>query len=130
VIRDRTTRPVNVNFFCHRAPEVAPGALEAWERRLRTYFNELGIDAPEATPSPGRAPFDDALCDVIEEFTPPVVSFHFGLPPGPLVDRVRATGATILSSATSVAEARWLEDNGCDAVIAQGSRRAVTARCS
>jgi nitronate monooxygenase len=49
-----------------------------------------------------------------------VVSFHFGLPPEPLLERVRATGAKILSSATTVEEARWLEARGVDAVIAQG----------
>lgn len=50
-----------------------------------------------------------------------MVSFHFGLPSVPLVDRVRATGATVISSATTVAEARWLAEHGCDAVIAQGA---------
>jgi nitronate monooxygenase len=33
---------------------------------------------------------------------------------------VKAWGATVLSSATTVDEARWLEDHGADVVIAQG----------
>jgi nitronate monooxygenase len=51
---------------------------------------------------------------------PPVVSFHFGLPEPGLLARVRGTGAKILSSATTVDEARWLEAQGVDAIIAQG----------
>ena len=57
---------------------------------------------------------------MIEETRPTVVSFHFGLPPAELLSRVKAAGALILSSATTVAEARWLEQNGVDAIIAQG----------
>ena len=60
------------------------------------------------------------LADLLSEFAPPVVSFHFGLPSADLVDRVKAWGATVLSSATTVDEARWLEDHGADVVIAQG----------
>jgi nitronate monooxygenase len=68
----------------------------------------------------GRVPFDDAACALVEEFRPPVVSFHFGLPGAPLFDRVKRAGARVISSATSAAEARWLETRGVDAVIAQG----------
>src|SRR5215831_17424852 len=66
------------------------------------------------------APFDDRMCDLVLEFQPEVVSFHFGLPDKNLLARVRRTGAKIISSATSVDEARWLEDQGCDAIVAQG----------
>ncbi len=58
---------------------------------------------------------------MVEEVRPEVVSFHFGLPPRALLARVRATGARVLSSATTVADARFLEEEGCDAVIAQGA---------
>ena len=66
-------------------------------------------------------PFDDARCEVVEELRPEVVSFHFGLPADDLLDRVRASGARVIASATTVPEARWLADHGCDAVIAQGA---------
>ena len=72
-------------------------------------------------PRAERAPFDDEWCALVEEVRPAVVSFHFGLPEPSLVDRVRAAGARILSSATTVAEARWLEARGCDAIIAMGT---------
>jgi nitronate monooxygenase len=115
-----TSRPVNINFFCHApaGPDVAEASDAAWRDVLGPYYAELGIDAP--TPGAGLEPFDAARCEVVEEMRPKVVSFHFGLPAADLVERVRATGAKVLSSATTVAEARWLADHGCDAVIAQG----------
>ena len=72
------------------------------------------------TPVSDRAPFNDAACQVVEAFRPEVVSFHFGLPEKSLLDRVKATGAKVLSSATTVEEAIWLEQHGCDAIIAMG----------
>ena len=72
-------------------------------------------------PATGRAPFNDALASVVEDYRPEIVSFHFGLPAAPLLDRVKATGAKVISSATNVAEARWLAARGVDAVIAMGA---------
>ena len=120
IIRQRTSRPINLNFFCHRSPQEDPVRDAAWRQRLENYFIELGVD-PQAPALGGlRTPFDSERCDLVIEFTPEVISFHFGLPEQNLLDRIRATGAKIISSATSVDEARWLEDRGCDAIIAQG----------
>ena len=120
IIRQRTARPINVNFFCHTPPQRDARREAAWKERLATYYAELGID-PDAQPSgSARAPFDDAMCDAVLEFRPEVVSFHFGLPDQRLLRRVKESGAKVLSSATSVAEARALEAQGCDAIIAQG----------
>jgi nitronate monooxygenase len=120
LIRERTSRPINLNFFCHRTPEPDPAREARWRQRLAPYYRELGLDPDAAAPGAQRAPFDETMCAVVEEFAPEVVSFHFGLPEKRLLDRVKAAGARVLASATTVAEARWLEDNGCDAVIAQG----------
>jgi nitronate monooxygenase len=120
VIRQRTQRPVNLNFFCHSAPAPDANRERAWRAKLRPYFKELGLDPDAAPQVPNRAPFDDAMCELVEELAPPVVSFHFGLPPSRLFTRVKAMGAKIMSSATTVEEARWLENEGVDAVIAQG----------
>jgi nitronate monooxygenase len=79
----------------------------------------FGVEPPKGVGA-GRGRFDDALCGLVEELRPEVVSFHFGIPDEKLVSRVRAAGAKVLSSATTVDEARYLEDHGCDAVIAQG----------
>ena len=119
-IRRRTRRPLNVNFFCHAAPEPNPERDAIWKSRLAPYHQELRVDPTTAAPAPGRSPFDDEMCDIVEEFGPEVVSFHFGLPESRLLRRVKALGCKVLGSATTVDEARWLATNGCDAVIAQG----------
>jgi nitronate monooxygenase len=120
IIRQRTSRPINVNFFCHRPPQVDPAREAAWKRRLESYHVELRLDPNAPSPSAIRMPFDSTMCDILMDFSPEVVSFHFGLPEPSLLDRVRSTGAKIIASATSVDEARWLEDRRCDAIIAQG----------
>ena len=120
VIRQRTSRPVNVNFFCHVPAKPDPGREAAWKERLGRYYTELGLDPSASIPSVIRSPFDDAMCEIIEELKPKVVSFHFGLPASALLTRVKVAGCLVLSSATTVEEARWLEANGCDAIIAQG----------
>jgi nitronate monooxygenase len=120
-IRRATTRPINLNFFCHAAPAVDPARAAAWRARLEPYYRELGIDPAAPIPAATRAPFDDALCRLVEDEKPEIVSFHFGLPEPALLARVRAAGAVVVSSATSVDEAVWLEAHGCDAIIAQGA---------
>jgi len=119
-IRGQTDNPFNVNFFCH-APPAADDELErAWRTALLPYYKEFGVD-PDAIPvGPGRAPFSSDAADVLEAFKPAVVSFHYGLPSTELLARVKAWGSKVFSSATTVEEARWLEANGADAVIAQG----------
>lgn len=114
------TAPLNINFFCHPAQE--PDSLQemAWRQRLRAYYIELGLDPAGTIPSSTRNSFDSAMCTLVEELRPTVVSFHFGLPETGLLARVKATGAKVISSATTVAEARWLDARGVDAVIAQG----------
>lgn len=116
-----TSRPFNVNFFCHSAPRADAERSRAWLARLAPYYAELAVGAGAAAPDAGRRPFDADFCALLETYRPRVVSFHFGLPPPQLLERVKATGAKILSSATTVAEARWLEAHGCDAIIAMGS---------
>ena len=110
VIRQRTSRPINVNFFCHQRPRGDPAREMNWRRRLEAYYVEIELDHNATVLSSNRAPFDDKMCDLVLEFHPEVVSFHFGLPDRNLLARVRRTGAKIISSATSVDEARWLED--------------------
>ena len=119
-IRAQTTRPYNLNFFCHTEPAADATAQAAWREALRPYYDEFGVDGSQIGSGASRAPFGDEAALLVEEFRPPVVSFHFGLPPSALLDRVRRSGAFVLSSATTVDEARWLEAHGADAVIAQG----------
>ena len=115
-----TTKPYNVNFFCHVPPVPSDEREARWRAALAPYYQEFGIDANNIPAGPGRAPFTAEAADVLSEFKPAVVSFHFGLPSSALIARVRAWGGKIISSATTVDEARWLEDHGADAIIAQG----------
>jgi nitronate monooxygenase len=120
-LRAGTDRPFNVNFFCHVPPAADAAREAAWRAALKPYYDELGIDPANVPAGPGRAPFDSAVADLLEAHPPAVVSFHFGLPSPELLARVRGWGSKILSSATTVEEARWLEARGVDAVIAQGA---------
>lgn len=115
-----TTKPYNVNFFCHTNPVPDAAREAAWRQALAPYYAEFGIDPANIPAGPGRAPFSEETAAIVEEFKPAVVSFHFGLPGEKLLKRAKATGAKIISSATTVDEAKWLEEHGVDAVIAQG----------
>jgi nitronate monooxygenase len=120
-IRAATDRPYNVNFFTHTPPAADARREAAWRSALAPYYQEYGIDPNVIPAGPGRAPFTAEAADALQEFKPAVVSFHFGLPAAALLERVRACGAKILASATTVDEALWLEAHGVDAVIAQGA---------
>ena len=119
-IKSGTDRPYNVNFFCHETPAFDARRDAAWHQALAPYYQELALDQGAIGAGPGRAPFSAEAADVLEEFKPPVVSFHFGLPSAALLARVKSWGSTVLSSATTVDEALWLEAHGVDIVIAQG----------
>jgi len=118
--RTHSQAKVNLNFFCHTPPELSNAREARWRERLAPYYRELGIDPAAPVPTSMRLPFNEAFCALVEEMNPGVVSFHFGLPEESLLKRVQAAGCAVVSSATTVAEARWLEAKGTDAVIAQG----------
>lgn len=120
VIRQQTGKPINVNFFTHTPPDPDLAADAVWRDRLRDYYLEHGLDPEAKAPAVNRAPFDAATCEIVEDLKPKIVSFHFGLPETALLERVKASGCKVLSSATTVAEAEWLAARGCDAIIAQG----------
>lgn len=120
-IAAHTRNPYNVNFFCHVPPVANPERDATWRAALAPYYRELGLDAAATPSGPSRTPFSEESADVLAEFKPPVVSFHFGLPARELVERVKRWGAKVLSSATTIDEARWLEAHGADAIIAQGA---------
>ena len=113
-------RPLNLNFFCHQPPAPDPERAARWKQALKPYYQEVGADFEAPTPVSNRAPFDEQSCQLVEHLRPEVVSFHFGLPEPALLQRVKAAGAKVLSSATTVEEAVWLEAHGCDAIIAMG----------
>jgi nitronate monooxygenase len=119
-LRGLTSKPINVNFFCHTQAKLDPDRERAWQERLLPYYHQLEIDDEPPRSRFDIAPFGDAVCTVVEEAKPEVVSFHFGLPAPALLARVKAAGCLVMSSATTVEEALWLEASGVDAIIAQG----------
>ncbi|WP_407181555.1 NAD(P)H-dependent flavin oxidoreductase [Bradyrhizobium sp. STM 3562] len=121
IIRQRVAAPINMNFFCHQ-PVAADAERESgWRERLASYYGEFGLDPAAPVNAANRAPFDAAMCAVVEELKPEIVSFHFGLPEPALLKRVKAAGCLVMASATIVKEAIWLEQNGADIIIAQGA---------
>jgi nitronate monooxygenase len=121
IIRQRVSTPINMNFFCHTPVDADPEREAGWKKRLAAYYDEHGLDPAAPVNAANRAPFDAAMCEVVEELKPEVVSFHFGLPDRALLGRIKAAGCIVIASATIVREATWLEENGADAIIAQGA---------
>ena len=121
IVRQRLSAPLNMNFFCHKAVDATAEQDARWRKRLAPYFREHGLDVDAVIAAANRAPFDTEMCELVEELKPKVVSFHFGLPDKTLVKRVKDAGCIVISSATVVREAVWLEQNGADAIIAQGA---------
>ena len=121
IIRQRVSAAINMNFFCHKPVEADAQREAGWKARLAPYYKELGLDPAAPVNVANRAPFDAAMCALVEELKPEVVSFHFGLPDQALLKRVKAAGCIVMASATIVKEAIWLEENGADVIIAQGA---------
>ena len=113
-------KPINLNFFAHKMPVPNNAREHAWREALKPYYIEFGIDPATPVTTATRTAFDAVMCAIVEELKPEVVSFHYGLPAAALVARMKAAGSKVICSATTVAEARFLEAHGCDAVIAQG----------
>lgn len=119
-MRAGTDKPFGVNFFSHVASDPDPEQAHAWRTRFGSYYREFDVPQPDIPRTASRLPFDVKMAELVERFRPAMVSFHFGLPDNELLQRVRRTGARIISSATTVQEAQWLERQGVDAIIAQG----------
>jgi nitronate monooxygenase len=119
-LRSGTNRPFNLNFFVNPEPQISTAIWEQAIDRLRPYYEELSLDAPRETPPEMGPGFDGAKLDLVLGIRPPIVSFHFGIPDAVAMARLKEAGILLLSTATSVAEARRLAAGGVDAVIAQG----------
>jgi nitronate monooxygenase len=119
-LREGLGKPFNLNFFCHTIAPAEKAAIENWKRILRPHYERLGLEIESVAQTRLRMPFDEECCAVVEEIAPKAASFHFGLPAPSLVERLKRCGIAILSTATSVSEATWLESRGCDAIIVQG----------
>lgn len=119
--RERSSRSLNVNVFCHRSPQ-ADATLEAkWLEHLRPRFEQFGARPPAALKEIYRSFLeDDAMLAALVAAKPRVVSFHFGLPAAQRIRALRDSGIVLLGSATSVAEGRAAASAGVHAIVAQG----------
>ncbi|WP_334174266.1 nitronate monooxygenase [Pseudoxanthobacter sp.] len=119
--RALTGRPFNVNVFCHRPAVRDAGREAAWLARLAPRFARFDA-APPAALSEIYQSFvtDRAFQAALIAAAPPVVSFHFGLPPQEVIAGLQAAGVVLLASATCLAEAKAAVAAGIDAIVAQG----------
>ncbi|MBB3047663.1 nitronate monooxygenase [Litorivivens lipolytica] len=119
-LTELTSKPVNLNFFCHQPQEESEERYARWLELLSPFFREYGLSVEDLPVGAQREPFSEAVAEVVAPFRPAVVSFHFGLPEPGLLARVKSWGGQVWSSATTLEEAIWLQQNGADAVIVQG----------
>src|ERR1700688_4320209 len=96
-IKAQTNKPFNVNFFCHAAPDADAEREAAWRAALAPYYKRYAIDPAGIPSGPVGAPFSAEFADMVEDYQPAVVSFHFGLPPAPLLARVKTWRSKIFS---------------------------------
>src|SRR5690242_16779374 len=118
--RQQSGGSLNVNYPIWPDPTPAAEASEAMRRHLQPRYDALGLGA---VPRP-QGEVSDVGPDhvaLLLDTKPEVASFHFGLPEPDVIAALKAAGIFIMSSATTVAEARRLEQAGVDAVIAQGT---------
>lgn len=119
--RERSSRSLNVNVFCHAPATVDPEREARWIERLRPEFVRLGAAPPASLKEIYRSFVeDDEMLAVILDERPEVVSFHFGAPPRERIEALHDANIVLLGSATSAAEARALVAAGVDAIVAQG----------
>ena len=119
--RERSSRSLNVNVFCHRPAAADPAIEAAWIERLRPEFARLGAPAPAGLREIYTSfVADDAMLEALVAARPKVVSFHFGVPGPERVEALRQAGIVLLGSATSVREGLLLAAAGVHAVVAQG----------
>ena len=116
-----TCGPLNINVFCHQPARRDAAQESAWLAHLAPLFAELGTSVPESLQEIYPSFIgNDAALQLLLELRPAVVSFHFGLPDSGAIAALRSAGIITLASATSLEEARQIEQAGIDAIVAQG----------
>jgi nitronate monooxygenase len=118
--RQQSGGSLNVNYPLWPEPEITADVADPMRKRLQAYYDDNGLGS---VPKPNGAASDvspEHLAMVLRA-KPQLVSFHFGLPRREVVDAIKGAGILVVSSATTVAEAKMLERHGVDAVIAQGA---------
>jgi nitronate monooxygenase len=120
-IRALTTKPFNINVFCH-APATENEAIERkWIEWLAPHFGKFGATPPARLKEIYKSfVVDEAMANVLLEEKPAVVSFHFGLPAQSVIAALKREGIKLLATATNLSEAGQVAAAGIDAIVAQG----------
>lgn len=119
--RQLTDRPFNVNLFCHAPPRRDAPREADWAETLRPHFTRFGSTPPASLREIYQTFIGHtAMLELLLDHSPAVVSFHFGLPEGETIQRLRQQGIVTLATATSLQEAQLIEQQGIDVVVAQG----------
>ncbi|MBA1243558.1 NAD(P)H-dependent flavin oxidoreductase [Pseudomonas japonica] len=119
--RALTCGPLNLNLFCHAPAQAQPEVDARWLQGLVPLFAEFGA-TPPATMKEIYRTFvgNHSMLEVLLDARPAAVSFHFGLPGAEAIEALKAVGAVLLCSVTSLEEAEQAVAAGVDALIAQG----------
>jgi nitronate monooxygenase len=118
-IMSKTNHSVNLNFFTHKEPSTNDIKNKKFKDHITKHYKEYGIDKiPEINNT--CETFNNQQLNLLLQMDPKVVSFHFGLPKAEFIKKIKEQNIYIISSATTVEEAKILENSGADAIIAQG----------
>ena len=116
-----TDHSFTVNVFCHRTAVADSSREAAWLVHLKPFFDEFQATPPKVLIEPYKSFIDNRpMLEMLLSERPPVVSFHFGLPPIEWIQALKAAGIVTFACATSLAEAHLIEESGVDALVAQG----------
>lgn len=119
--QSRTARPYNVNVFCHQPAKRDAASESAWLQHLSPLFRELGSEVPSVLNEIYKSFLEsEEVFQMLLQLRPPIVSFHFGLPPMAQLNAFREAGMRTIATATNLREAELCEKAGIDAIVAQG----------
>jgi nitronate monooxygenase len=118
--RQQSGGSLNVNYPLWPEPEITADVADPMRNRLQAHYDAKGL-GPVPEPEGAASEVSPEHLAMVLRAKPQMVSFHFGLPKQEVVDAIKSAGIFVISSATTAAEARMLEQRGVDAVIAQGT---------
>ena len=118
--RQQSSGSLNVNYPLWPAPSMTAELSEPMRKHLQAHYDAKKLGAVPAPQGSASTVSREHLA-ILLRLKPQLVSFHFGLPPPEIIKAIKDAGIFVISSATTVAEARLLEKGGVDAIIAQGT---------
>ena len=118
--RQQSSGSLNVNYPLWPEPKITPDISEPMQKLLQAHYNAKGLGAVPQ-PQGAASEVSPKHLSMLLRAMPEMVSFHFGLPAAEIMSAIKSAGIFVISSATTVSEAKILEQRGVDAIIAQGT---------